>query len=143
MSSPWRRYERRRRTRVDEGGEIRRLIFAAVAGLGAGLMCPAPAHAASFDCARATKADEIVVCRNPRLSELDSEMGGLWFAYSRVPMLMGGNGARMDAAQAFLARRAACGRDVACLSATYRARIEALRRDIANAMREFQRYVSG
>jgi uncharacterized protein len=104
---------------------------------------PSPARAASFDCARATKADEIAVCRNPHLSELDSEMGGLWYAYSRVPMLMGGTGARMDEAQAFLARRTACGRNVACLTAAYRARIEALRRDIANVMHDFQRYVSG
>jgi uncharacterized protein len=106
-------------------------------------LLPAPTHAASFDCARATKADEIAVCRNPRLSELDSEMGGLWYAYSRVPMLMGGNGARMDEAQAFLARRAACGRNVSCLTAAYRARIDELHRDIASAMRNFQRYVSG
>ena len=122
---------------------MRKLIFAALAGLGATLLLPAPARAASFDCSRATKVDEVAVCRNPQLSMLDSEMGGLWYAYSRVPMLMGGNGARMDSAQAFLARRAACGRNTACLNAAYRARIEALHRDIANAMREFQHYVSG
>jgi uncharacterized protein len=58
-------------------------------------------------------------------------------------MLMGGNGARMDEAQAFLTRRAACGRGVTCLAAAYRARIEDLHRDIANAMRDFQRYVAG
>jgi uncharacterized protein len=119
-------------------------IGLAIASIFLGLtLLPAPAHGASFDCARATRPDEIAVCRNPRLSELDSEMGGLWYAYSRVPMLMGGNGARMDAAQAFLARRAACGRNPVCLTAAYRARIEELRRDIAGAMREFQRYVSG
>ena len=106
-------------------------------------LLPAPAHAASFDCARATKADEIAVCRNPQLSMLDSEMGGLWYAWSRVPMLMGGNGARMDEAQAFLARRAGCGRNIACLTAAYRTRIEELHRDIANVMHDFQRYVSG
>jgi len=122
---------------------MRKLIFAGLAGFGAALLLPAQAQAASFDCARATKADEIAICRNPQLSMLDSEMGGLWYAWSRVPMLMGGNGARMDAAQAFLARRAGCGRNVACLTAAYRARIEELHRDIANTMRDFQRYVSG
>ena len=122
---------------------MRRLILAALAGLGTTLLLPAPTRAASFDCSRATKVDEIAVCRNPQLSMLDSEMGGLWFAYSRVPMLMGGNGARMDAAQAFLARRAGCGRNVGCLTAAYRARIDALRREIADAMRNFQRFVSG
>lgn len=118
-------------------------IVTVAAGLAGAFLFQAPAHAASFDCARATKADEAAVCRNPRLSELDSEMGGLWYAWSRVPMLMGGNGARMDEAQAFLARRAACGRNTACLTAAYRARIEELHREIANAMREFQRYVNG
>jgi uncharacterized protein len=120
-----------------------RSAILAAAGLAGALLNAAPAHAASFDCARATRADEIAICRNPRLSALDSEMGGLWYAWSRVPMLMGGNGARMDAAQAFLARRAACGRNVACLTAAYRARIEALHRNIDDAMRSFQRYVSG
>jgi uncharacterized protein len=119
------------------------MIGIAAAGLAAAFLLPAPAYAASFDCARATKVDEVAVCRNPRLSELDAEMGGLWYAWSRVPMLMGGNGARMDEAQAFLARRAACGRNVACLTAAYRARIEELHSDIANAMHDFQRYVSG
>jgi uncharacterized protein len=117
-------------------------LMLAIGVLGLALLA-APARAASFDCARAAKADEIAVCRNPQLSMLDSEMGGLWYAYSRVPMLMGGNGARMDEAQAFLARRAACGRNTACLTAAYRARIEELHRDIANEMRDFQRYVSG
>jgi uncharacterized protein len=103
----------------------------------------APAHAASFDCARATRADEIAVCRNPRLSEMDSEMDGLWYAWSRVPMLMGGNGARMDEAQAFLARRAACGRNIACLAAAYRARIAELHRGIDSAMTEYRRLRNG
>ena len=122
---------------------MRNAIVVAAAGLTGAFLIPAPAQAASFDCARATKTDEHAVCQNPRLSEMDSEMGGLWYAWSRVPMLMGGNGARMDAAQAFLARRAACGRNTACLTAAYRARIEALHRDIANVMHDFQRYVSG
>ena len=119
------------------------LVMAAAVGVAGACLLPASAQAASFDCARATKTDEVAVCRNPQLSTLDSEMGGLWYAYSRVPMLMGGTGARMDEAQAFLARRAACGRNIACLTAAYRARIEELHRDIANAMRDFQRYVGG
>jgi uncharacterized protein len=34
-----------------------------------------PAHAASFDCAKAHKTDEAAICKNPDLSELDTEMG--------------------------------------------------------------------
>jgi uncharacterized protein len=118
-------------------------IITSIWALAAAFLLQGPARAASFDCARATKADEVAVCRNPRLSALDSEMAGLWYAYSRVPMLMGGTGARMDAAQAFLARRSACGRAVPCLEAVYRARIEELHRDIANAMRDFEHFVTG
>ena len=122
---------------------MRKAAVIAAMSLAGLLFLPGSAQAASFDCARAAKADEIAVCRNPALSALDSEMGGLWYAYARVPMLMGGNGARGDAARAFLARRAACGRNVACLTAAYRARIEELHRDIESAMQGFQRYVSG
>jgi uncharacterized protein len=102
-----------------------------------------PAHAASFDCARARAADEVAVCRTPALSNLDSEMGGLFYAYSRVPMLMGGTGARRDEAQAFLTRRRACGRNVACLTAAYRARIGELQHGIDDAMATFFRLQNG
>jgi uncharacterized protein len=32
-----------------------------------------PAHAAGFDCAKAHKTDEAAICKNPDLSELDSQ----------------------------------------------------------------------
>ncbi len=92
------------------------------------------AQAASFDCARAVKPDEIAICKTPDLSALDSEMGGLWFAFRKVPMLMGSSGARMDDAQAFLRQRAACGANVACLRSLYETRIEALEQEITQAM---------
>ncbi|HTU10456.1 MAG TPA: hypothetical protein VMG08_06100 [Allosphingosinicella sp.] len=115
-------------------------VFAALIGAA----CFAtPAAAASFDCSLARRADEATVCRTPALSALDSEMGGLWYAYSRVPMFMGGNGARMDAAEAFLARRRACGRNVGCLTGIYRARIVALRRGLDAAMEDYRRLQNG
>ena len=101
----------------------------------------APARAASFDCARARQADEVTVCRNARLSEMDTEMGALWYAYSRVPMLMGARGARQDEAAAFLARRRACGRNIACLTAAYRSRIVELRANIEGAMNHFAQFL--
>jgi uncharacterized protein len=57
-------------------------------------------------------------------------MSALWFSYSRVPMLMGGNGARRDEAEAFLTARSACGADVACLRPLYQARIRTLKDQI-------------
>lgn len=102
-----------------------------------------PAVAASFDCSRARTADERAVCANATLSALDSEMGGLWYAYSKVPMLMGGNAARGEEARAFLDRRSRCGSGVACLTTVYRARIAELRRGIDGAMQQFFSLVHG
>lgn len=106
---------------------------------GLALLSPAPAAAASFDCARASGADEVAICRTPALSAMDSEMGALWFTWSRVPMLMGSNGDRGDEAQDFLVRRRACGGNVGCIAALYRRRNTDLRSGIDAQMQEFER----
>lgn len=93
-----------------------------------------PARTASFDCAKASAPDEVEICKDPELSELDTRMGALWFSYSRVPFLMGANGARHDAASRFLEKRKACGGDVACLRAAYTQRIAELKTNIERAM---------
>jgi uncharacterized protein len=115
-------------------------FLAAFAGT---LFLASPASAASFDCSHARAADEVTVCRTPVLSALDSEMGGLWYAYSRVPMLMGGNGNRGEEARAFLDRRRACGASVSCLTGAYRARIRELHQGIDLFMAEFFRMQNG
>jgi uncharacterized protein len=96
-----------------------------------------PAAAASFDCTKARNPDEIAVCKYRNLSELDREMGGLWYAYAAFPFLMGANGARQDEAHDFLEKRKACGADSACLQAAYTARIAKLKSDITSAMKTF------
>lgn len=105
------------------------------------LALASPARAASFDCNKATAKDEIAVCQNPLLSGLDSEMGGLWYAYSQFPFLMGANAARRDEAQDFLKRRAACGSTQLCLQGVYRARIQSLRDDIKSAIDGMQKQI--
>lgn len=122
---------------------MHRAFLTAIAVAVAVACLPAPARAASFDCGRARAADEVAVCRSPMLSALDSEMGGLWYSYARVPMMMGGSGARRDDAQAFLARRRACRADTFCLAAAYRGRIAALKRGIDGAMGDYRRLWSG
>ncbi|MFC7399753.1 lysozyme inhibitor LprI family protein [Chelatococcus sp. GCM10030263] len=97
------------------------------------------AQAASFDCAKAKAADEIAVCKLPELSELDTKMAALWFAYSKFPFLMGANGARQDEADAFLRQRSACGNEVACLKRVYQARISQLEDGITRAMNDVRR----
>jgi uncharacterized protein len=97
----------------------------------------APAGAASFNCSKAETPDEIAICAHPDLSALDSEMGGLWFAYSQIPFLMGMSGQRQDEARAFLQSRASCGADVACLTTAYRQRIDALKAGLISGMQQF------
>ncbi|GGE48410.1 hypothetical protein GCM10007276_26950 [Agaricicola taiwanensis] len=120
-----------------------RFAVAAVAIVGPAALAPLPAHSAGFDCGKAKKPDEIAVCKNPELSGLDSQMTGLWYGYSKVPMFMGARGARRDEAQAFLARRAACGSDAECLAAAYRERIGALEESLDGAMNTYSRLLNG
>lgn len=93
-----------------------------------------PADAASFDCTKASTPGERAVCADPALSALDSEMGGLWFAYNRLPFLMGASGVRRDEARAFLAARGKCGADVACITALYRDRVATLKTQLGGAI---------
>lgn len=95
------------------------------------------ADAASFDCNRAQMPDEKAVCRNPGLSELDTQMAALWYSYKRFPFLMGASGVRRDDAQQFLADRRQCGANVACLRRVYQARIKALKAGIRWGMQNY------
>jgi hypothetical protein len=97
------------------------------------------AEAASFDCSKAQSADEMAVCKLPELSELDTKMAALWFAYSKFPFLMGANGVRQDEAAAFLRARSGCGNDADCLRRVYRDRISQLEDDIIKAMNDVRR----
>ena len=120
-----------------------RKSLATLATLVASAFLTGPAYAASFNCAAASTPDEVAVCRTPALSALDSEMGGLWFAFRQVPMLMGSNGARMDDAQTFLAQRGNCGGNLACLRPLYHTRISVLRQEITAAMDNYRELQNG
>ncbi len=109
----------------------------AAAALCTGLATAAPACAASFDCANATAPDERAICASRALSDLDVEMATLYRVRLEIPMLMGARGAARDEQMAWLARRAACGADVACLRQSYRRRIAQLDRIIASAMQDY------
>lgn len=101
------------------------------------LLVVSPLQAASFDCSKAAAADEVAVCRDGVTSALDSEMAGLFYAYDKVPMFMGANGARHDDAEAFLADRGKCGADITCLRKAYTDRIAALKTQLGTAMQQF------
>ncbi len=99
-------------------------LLAALAALAAALP-DGPAAAQSFDCAKATTADEKAVCGNGRLAALDDEMAAL-YRDIEARTLMGMRGAVRDDQRTFLDRRRACGGDVACIRDLYRARIAEL-----------------
>lgn len=120
-----------------------RVLISLAAGLAGILMVSSSSAAAGFDCTKAASPDEVAVCRSATLSALDSEMTGLWYGYSRVPMLMGGNGERQTEAEEFLARRRKCSGNIACLTGAYTDRIADLRRDIAGSMTAIQPFISG
>lgn len=89
-------------------------------------LAPASASAQSFDCAKASAADEVAVCRSKTLSRLDSEMADAYSAARRCAM-MGMQGVLLDDQRTFLDERAACGADEGCLTPLYRARIKTLK----------------
>jgi len=94
------------------------------------LMPVSTAQAAGFDCRNARTADEVVVCANPLLSELDEIMTVFYQRlrhYTRnFDNAMGLQVRLRNEARAFLKRRAACGADAAYLYRAYRARIRGL-----------------
>lgn len=114
---------------------VRGFVSLMALAMGAPLLA-GPADAAIYDCAKASHADEIAICGHAGLSALDSEMGGLWFAYDALPLLMGASGVRQDEAQQFLKDRAACGDDVACLDKAYRTRISTLKSQLKTSIAE-------
>lgn len=81
---------------------------------------------ASFDCDKATAADEKTICANRALNDMDVKMALLYELDKRfVPM--GGRDALIDQQNAWLKRRQACGARVSCLTDIYQRRIDSLR----------------
>lgn len=78
------------------------------------------AFAASFDCRRARSPDEIAVCSDPVLSEMDERVS-VAFAQAKFA-----SGERViGVGRRFLASRRACGADRACIGQVYQAMAEA------------------
>ena len=84
-----------------------------------------PAAAASFDCAKARKADERAICANRDLNDQDVRMDQL-YAITRHLVPMGGRDAIIGDQRAWLKARAGCGANRACLARSYDDRIRQL-----------------
>ncbi len=81
-------------------------------------------QAASFDCTRATSADERAVCANRVLNDRDVT---LWDLYNLDHRMMGGRGSLIDQQQAWMVERRRCGANRVCLTRANDRRIAELR----------------
>lgn len=107
-------------------GRITALALVALAGV----LVTGPASAQSFACMGRLTLDEETVCANPKLARADEEMAA---AYTRLlDILKKVDRAAIpdlrDSQRVFLAERAACGADAACMLDKYEDRYTYLRR---------------
>ncbi len=97
-----------------------------------------PAAAQSYDCRKAGTPDELAVCADPLLGELDVLQADFYRRLrhytTNFDNAMGLQAQLRDEARAFLRRRAVCGADRACLEAVYRARVRELLKRWMTAM---------
>lgn len=107
------------------GGWLRRGVAGLAIAVAVGTASTGKAEAASFDCGAARAADEIAICRSQALSDLDVRMATTYGILIRL-VAMGQRGMLQDGQRAFLASRAACGADTACIAAAYRDRLAIL-----------------
>jgi hypothetical protein len=92
------------------------------------------AQAASFDCAKARRADERAICADRGLDNKDVRMSVLYDINKRT-MGMGARGALMDGQQAWLNERAGCKANRACLNRAYDRRLSDLERSMERIYR--------
>ena len=97
----------------------------AIAGGRAVLGVGSSAHAQSFNCAKASTPDEVLICQNPYLADLDEQMSAMYFS---VRNRLSGNARRQFERdqRAWLEGRMRCGRDGPCIADAYNRRITAL-----------------
>ena len=112
-------------------------MFTGAMALALAFSSAAPALAASFNCAKASTADEKAICSSPALSDLDVKMATLYGVRMQLPMLMGARGAAQDEQKAWLAQRGQCGASTSCLTQIYQQRIGELNQTISDAMRDY------
>lgn len=95
------------------------------------LSASAPASAASFDCSQARAPDEMAICNDRELNDMDVRMATL-LDVAKGFVLMGERGALQDDQRSWLADRRRCEADVACLRRSYRKRIGELDAELQN-----------
>jgi uncharacterized protein len=79
----------------------------------------------SFDCATNRAPDEITICGNSHLAQLDRQLGDLYVAL-RAGLDPDKQLALRDVQRSWLRQRATCGRDASCIAHLYQLRISQL-----------------
>ena len=101
------------------------LLFSGVVTAGTLVPVGPGAQAASFDCTRARRADEVAICGNRSLEDADVKMATTYSLL--LPLVgMGTRAMLRDEQTAWLAGRGRCGSSVSCIAASYRARTQRL-----------------
>jgi uncharacterized protein len=86
---------------------------------------PAQSQQPSFNCATDHGPDEVTICSNFALAQLDRQLNDLYVAV-RDRLDLTQQQALRDTQRFWLRQRAACGRDVSCITRLYQQRIPQL-----------------
>lgn len=84
-----------------------------------------PSTGPSFDCSRARTEDEIAICANKELAQMDAEVSSLYRDKVRGLGRIGLQSAKAIQ-RSWLRARSDCGGDEACLKSVYRRRLDQL-----------------
>ena len=112
---------------------MNRLAAAAFAVAASLFLLPQSTDAQSFNCGKARTADEIAICHDPWLGDLDEEMSDIFYSLMNELVRADPSGYRHQQAQLrseqkdWLRRRGWCRSDVHCIGNAYTKRIEELR----------------
>jgi uncharacterized protein len=110
------------RTFLPASAALLALSLLAVSLGGAG---PALSQQPGFDCATDHNPDEVTICGNFALAQLDRQLTDL-YAAARVRLDASQQIALRDKQRAWIRQRAACGRDASCITRLYQERIPQL-----------------
>jgi uncharacterized protein len=88
-------------------------------------LLPATAEGQSFNCRYARQPDEVTICGDRRLSQLDERLSARFY---RLRNRLGGRELdRLERTQAiWLSRRSGCGSDADCIEEAYVSRLDRL-----------------
>ena len=103
---------------------MKKLIALAAATFALAAFVPA-ANAASFNCYGRLTVTEAVICQNPGLSNLDSQMAAIYFSNLNASPKSARLAMRSEQA-GWLRTRNGCGANLGCLRSMYKGRIDYL-----------------